>query len=114
MEKTIIHIKCFMLILCLHHYSYRIYYASFMLKPDSVEELNEDYDDMSFMTRDTGTVGTSFRHAVDEVKSDSKTKLSSAASRHLQDYIDAISHETSKWKDIEYFHMTHDFLGGGL
>ena len=54
-----------MLPLCLHNYSSNIYYASFMLTPYSAEELNEYYDDMSCMTRDTGTYGTSFGHAVD-------------------------------------------------
>ena len=60
-----------MLLLCSHHYSSNMYYASFNITPDSAEELNENYDDMSCMTRYTGTVGTSFRHAVDESKSDS-------------------------------------------
>ena len=85
-----------MLLLWLHHYSSNMYYDSFMLTPDSAEELNKDYDDMSCMTEDTGTAGTSFRHTVDEAKSDSKKKLSSAASGHLQDCMDAISHEPSK------------------
>ena len=67
---------------------------------------------MSSRTRDTGTVGTSFRHAVDEAKSELKTKRSAAASGHLQDYMDAISHEPSKWEDFEHFHMTHDFWRG--
>ena len=58
MAETIIYLKCFMLILCLHHYSSNMYYASFMLTSDYAEELNEEYDDMSCMTRDTGTVGT--------------------------------------------------------
>ena len=60
-----------MLILCLHHYSSNMYYTYCMLTPYSAEELNKDYDDMSCMTRYTGTVGISFRHAVDESKSDS-------------------------------------------
>ena len=85
-----------------------------MLTPDSEEELNKDYYDMSCMTRDTGIAGTSFRHAVDEVKSESKKKRSSAASRHLQDYINAIFHEPSKWEDLEHCHMTHDFFWGGV
>ena len=75
-----------MLLLCLHHYSSNIYYASFMLTLDYDEELNEEYDDVSCMTRDTGTERTSFRHAVDESKSESHTNRSSAASGHLQDY----------------------------
>ena len=60
------------------------------------------------MTRDTGTVGTSFRHAVDKAKSESKTKRSSESAGHLQDYMDAISHEQSKWGYLEHCHMTHD------
>ena len=86
-----------MLLLCLHHYSSNIYYASFMLTPYYDEELNEEYDDMSCMTRYTGTERTSFRQAVDEANSESKTKYSAEASGHLQDYMDAISHEPSKW-----------------
>ena len=67
---------------------------------------------MSCMTRDTGAVGTSFRHAVDEAKSELKTERSSTASGHLQDYMDAISHEPSKWEDLEHFHITHVVWGG--
>ena len=84
-----------------------------MLTPDSAEELKEDYDDMSCMTRFTGTVGNSFRHAVDEVRSESKTKRSAAALEHLQDYTNAISHEPSQGEDLEHFHTTHDVWGGG-
>ena len=68
---------------------------------------------MSCVTGVAGTVGTSFWHAVDEAKSESKTKCSAAASGHLQDYMDAISHEPTKWEDLEHCHMTHD-LGGGV
>ena len=67
---------------------------------------------MSCMTRDTGTEITSFRHAVDESKSESNTKHSAAASVHLQDYMDKIGHEPSKWEDLEHHHMTHNFGGG--
>ena len=76
------------------------------------EELNEDYDDISCMTRDTGTEVTSFRHAVDESKSELNIKRSATASWHLQDYMDAICHEPSNWEDLEHFHMTHVFWGG--
>ena len=55
-----------------------MYYASFMLTLDSEEELNEDYDDMSCMNRDTDTVGTLFRHAIDEANSEFKKNI------HLQ------------------------------
>ena len=55
-----------MLILCLHQIM--------------DEELNEDYDDMYCMNRDTGTEVTSFRHTVDESKSESNTKRSATAS----------------------------------
>ena len=46
-----------------------------MLTPDSAEEFNGDCDDMSCMTRDTGIIGTSFRHAVDEVKNELKKNI---------------------------------------
>ena len=101
-----------MLISCLHHYSSNIYYASFMLTPDYAEEFNEEYDDMSCMARDTGIVGTSFRHVVDEAKSESKTKRSAEALGHLQAYMDKICHEPSNWEDLEHFHTTHNFGGG--
>ena len=55
-----------MLLLCLHHYLSNIYYASFMLTLDYDEELNEEYDDVSCMTRDTGIERTLSRHAVDD------------------------------------------------
>ena len=84
-----------------------------MLTPDSTEELNKDYDDMSCVTGVMGTVGTSFGHAVDETKSKLKTKHSAAAWGNLQDYMDAISHEPSKWEDLEHCNMTHDLGGGG-
>ena len=57
-----------------------MYYASFMITPDYDEELNEEYDDISCITRDTCTERTSFRHAVYEKKSELNTKRSSAAS----------------------------------
>ena len=69
---------------------------------------------MSCMTRYTVTVGTSFGHAVDEAKSESKTKRLFAASVHLPDYMDEIIHVPSKWHDLEHFHMTHEFWGGGV
>ena len=50
-----------------------------MLTPDYDEELNEEYDDMSCLTRNTGTERTSFRHAADESKSELHTKHSAAA-----------------------------------
>ena len=83
-----------------------------MLTLDYDEELNEEYDDMSCMTRDTVTERTSFRHKVDESKSQLHTKRSTAASGHLQDYMDKIGHVPSKWEDLEHHHMTHDFWGG--
>ena len=67
---------------------------------------------MSCMARDTGIVGTSFRHVVDEAKSESKTKRSAAASGHLQHYMDKIFHEPSNWEDLEHCHKTHVFGGG--
>ena len=68
---------------------------------------------MSCITRDTGTVGTSSRHVVDEAKSESKTKRSSTSLGYLQDYMDAIIHEPIKWEDLEHCHMTH-VLGRGF
>ena len=65
------------------------------------------------MNRETGTEITLYRHALDEAKSESNTKRSSAASVHLQEYMDAICHEPSKWEDMEHFRMTHDFWGEG-
>ena len=67
---------------------------------------------MSCVTEVTGTTGTASGHAVDEAKSESKTKRKYAASGHLKDFMDAISHQPSKWEDLEHFHMTHDFWGG--
>ena len=67
---------------------------------------------MYCMTRDTGTVGTSFRHAVDEAKIDSKKKRSASALGHLQYYMYEISREPSKCEDLEHCHMTHDVWGG--
>ena len=100
MAKTIIHLKKYILPLCLHHYSSNMYYASFMIIPDSAEELRGDYDDMSCITRETGTVGTSFGNAVDEAKSEFQTKQSAPALGHLQDYMDAISREPGKWEGL--------------
>ena len=82
-----------------------------MLTLDYDEELNEEYDDMSCMTRDTGTERTLYRHAVDDSKSESNIKRSAGATRHLQDYMDRICHEPSKWEDLEHCHMTHEFWG---
>ena len=67
---------------------------------------------MYCVTGVTGTTGTTFGHAVDEAKSDSKMKQTAAASGNLQYFMDEISHQPSKWEDLEHCHMTHDFLGG--
>ena len=48
---------------------------------------------------------------VDESKSESNIELSAAATGHIQDYMDRIGHEPSKWEDIEHRHMTHEFWG---
>ena len=87
--------KMFMLLLCLHHYLSNIHYAYFMLTLDYDEELNEEYDDVSCMTRDTGTWRTSYRHAVDDSKSELNIEGSAEATSHLQDYMDRIGHEPS-------------------
>ena len=50
-----------------------------MLTLDYDEELNKEYDDVSCMTRDTGTDRTSYKYAVDEPKSKSQTKSSAVA-----------------------------------
>ena len=100
-----------MLLLCLQYYLSQIYYASCMLTLGYDEELNEEYDDVSFMTRDMGTERTLYRHALDDLKSESNIKRSAAATRHLQDYLDRICHEPSKWEDLEHCHMTHYFGG---
>ena len=82
-----------------------------MLTLDYNEELNEDYDDMSCMTRDTGTERTVYRHAVDDLKSESNIKRSAAATRHLKDYMDRICHSPRKWEDIKHGDMTNTFWG---
>ena len=99
-----------------------MYYASFMLTQYSAKELNQNDDDMSCVNGVTGKTGTSFYtqhtgfnvteefgHTVDEAQSESKTKRTAAASAHLQDFMDAISHKPSKWEDMEHCNMTHDF-----
>ena len=100
-----------MLLLCLHHYLSNIYYASFILTLDYNEELNEEYDDMSCMTRDTGTERTLYKHAVDDSKSGSNIKCSDEATRHLQDYMDRICHSPRKWEDLKHCDMTNTFWG---
>ena len=64
---------------------------------------------MSFVTVVTGTTGTTFytqhtglnlssefKHVIDEDQSESKMKQTSASSGHLQDFMEAISHQPSK------------------
>ena len=80
-----------------------------MLTLDCDEELNKEYDDVSYMAIDTGTGRTLYRHAVNDLKIDSNIKRSDAATRHLQDYMDRICHEPSKWEDFEHCHITHEF-----
>ena len=101
----------FMLLLCLHHHLCIIYYASFMLTLDYNDELNEEDDDMSCMTRDTGTERTVYGHAVDDSKSESNIKRSHAATRHLQEYMDSIHHSAHKWEDLKHDDMTNNFWG---
>ena len=68
---------------------------------------------MSCVTGVTGTTGTifytqhtglnlpeEFRNAVDEAQSESKMKRTYAASGHLKDFMDPISHQPSKWEDM--------------
>ena len=46
------------------------------------------------------------------VESESKKKRSVAALSHLQHYTNVIKHEASKWEDLEYDNMPHNFWGG--
>ena len=71
-----------------------------MLTLDYNDELNEEDDDTSCMTRDTGTERTVYRHAVDDSKSESNIKRSNAATRHLQYYMDSIRHSQRKCKPL--------------
>ena len=82
-----------------------------MLTLDYNEELNEEYDDMSCMTRDTGTERTVYRHAVDDSKSESNIKCAHASMRHLQDYMDSIHHSQRKWEDLKHGDMTNTVWG---
>ena len=82
-----------------------------MLTLDYNDELNEEDDDMSCMTRDTGTERTVYGHAVDDSKSESNIKRSHAATRHLQEYMDSIHHSAHKWEDLKHDDMTHEFWG---
>ena len=82
-----------------------------MLTLDYNEGLNEEYDDMSCMTRDTGTERTVYRHAVDDSKSESNIKRSHAATRHLQDYMDSIHHSPRKWEDLKHGDTNNTFWG---
>ena len=66
---------------------------------------------MSCMTRDMGTRRTVYRHAVDDSKSESNSKRSCAAMRHLQDYMDSIRHSPRKREDIKHGDMTNTFQG---
>ena len=77
---------------------------------------------MSCVTGLTGTTGNKFYtqhtkfnlpkefgHAIDESQSESKTNRIGAASGHLKEFMDAISHQPSKWEYMEHFHMNHNF-----
>ena len=74
--------------------------------------MNQNYDGISCVPGVTGTIGTIFSHALEKAKSESKTKRIAASLENLQDSMDVISHQPSKWDDLEYCHMTHDFWGG--
>ena len=90
----------------------------------SAGELNQNNDDMSYVTRFTGKTGTivytqhtrfniteEFWHAVEKTQSESKTKRTGAASGHLQDFMYSIINQPSKWEDLEHCNMTHAFWG---
>ena len=87
-----------------------MYYAYFILTQYSAEELNQNDDDMSCETEVTVTTGATFYiqhtrfnlpeefwHAADDAQSVSKMKRTSAASRHIQNFMGVISHQPSKW-----------------
>ena len=101
-----------------------MYYVSFVLSQDAAKQFNQNDDDTSCVTVVTGTTGTTFYtqlkifnlpeefgNVVDKAQSESKTKRTGAASGHLQDFMDEISHQLGKWEDLEYCHTTHDFKG---
>ena len=80
---------------------------------------------MSCLTGATGTTRTKtftqdrriniieeFRYAVEKDQSKFKKKQTVAYSEHLQDCMDAIKHQPSKWEDMEYSHMAHTFWSG--
>ena len=67
---------------------------------------------MSCVSGVSGTNGTTFVHAIDKAKIESKTKQKAAASGNLQDFMDAISHQPSKWEDLKHCRITHNFWGG--
>ena len=95
-----------------------------MLTQHSAETFNQNGDDISCVTEVTGTTGPTFYtqhtrfnipaefgHVVDEDQSEYKKKQTAASSWHLEDFMDAISHQPSKWEDLDHCHMTHDFWG---
>ena len=86
-----------------------------MITQDHAEELNKNKYFMSYVTGVTGTTGTTFYtqhtqsnipeefgHGVDKSQSESKIKHTTAASGHLQDFMGAIIHKLSMWKDLEH------------
>ena len=77
---------------------------------------------MSCVTVVTGTTGTKFYtqyrrtnlpkefgNIVEEYHSEYKKKRTVAASGNLQDYMNALKNQPSKWGDLEHSHMTHKF-----
>ena len=46
---------------------------------------------------------------MEEAETELKKKWSVSALSNLQDYKNAINHEPSKWEDLEYDHMYHNF-----
>ena len=100
-------------------------YASFMLTKYYAEKLNQNDDYKCCVTGVTGITGTlyltqdrriditeEFGHEVEEANTDSKKKRPVAALAHLQDYMHAINHKPSKWKDMEYDQMYRKFWVG--
>ena len=93
--------------------SYNMYYAYFILTQYSAEELNQNDDDMSCVTGVTGITGTTFYtqhtgfnltkefgHAAEEARSESKMKQMATALGNLQDFMDTIINQPSKWEDM--------------
>ena len=55
----------------------------------------------TFYTQHTlSKISQEFGHAVEKYQSESNTKQTAAASGHLKDFMDTISHQPSMWEDL--------------